>query len=102
MCFEFVFTASENRVSPAALSTASTRQGWLLQSNFSCEDANNIPGTTKFSSLASSGMTAFGRTNAPVEISGTSGLEGDDGFDVSTTFAKCVGTETFGGEPITS
>lgn len=56
----------------------------------------------KFSSLASSGIGALGSTNAPVEISGMSGVDGEDGFDVSTTFAKCVGTATFGGEPMTS
>lgn len=47
-------------------------------------------------------MTAFGSTNAPVEISGTWGVEGDDGRDVRTTLAKWVGTATFGGLPITS
>ena len=56
----------------------------------------------KLSSFASSGMAALGRTNAPVEISGTPGVDGEDGFDVSTTLAKCVGTEMLGGEPITS
>jgi hypothetical protein len=49
-----------------------------------------------------SGMAAFGRTNAPAESSRMSGVEGDAGFDARTTFAKCVGTETFGGEPMTS
>lgn len=83
MCFEFALTASEKSVNPAALSTAST-------------------GTTKLSSLASSEMTALGSTNAPVEISGTSGVLGEEGFDVRTTFAKCVGTATFGGVPMTS
>ena len=62
----------------------------------------DVLGTTKLSSLASSGIAALGRTNAPVEISGTSGVDGEDGFDVSTTLAKWVGTEMFGGEPITS
>ena len=56
----------------------------------------------KLSSDASSGITALGRTKAPVEISGTSRVFGDDGRVVNTTLAKCVGTETFGGEPITS
>ena len=83
MCFEFALTASEKNVRPAARSTAST-------------------GTTKLSSFASSGMTAFGRTNAPVEISGMSGVRGEDGFEVRTTFAKWVGTETLGGVPMTS
>lgn len=83
MCFEFALTASEKSVSPAALSTAST-------------------GTMKLSSFASSGMTAFGRTNAPVEISGTSGVFGEEGFKVRTTFAKWVGTATLGGVPMTS
>lgn len=47
-------------------------------------------------------MAALGRTNAPVAISGTSGVDGEDGLDVSTTLAKWVGTEILGGEPITS
>lgn len=49
-----------------------------------------------------SGMAALGRTKAPVATSRMSGFEGDEGLDVNTTFAKCVGTATFGGEPITS
>lgn len=61
-----------------------------------------ILGMTKFSSFASSGIGALGRTKAPVEISATFGVEGDEGLDARTTFAKWVGTETFGGEPITS
>lgn len=60
------------------------------------------PGTTKLSSGASSGICAFGRTNAPVEISGMSGVDGEEGFVVKTIFAKCVGTATFGGVPMTS
>lgn len=47
-------------------------------------------------------MIAFGSTNAPVEVSGMCGVEGDDGREVRTTLAKCVGTATFGGLPITS
>lgn len=47
-------------------------------------------------------MGAFGNTKAPVEISVTLGVDGEDGLDVNTTLAKCVGTETFGGEPMTS
>ena len=47
-------------------------------------------------------MGAFGSTKAPVEISGISGVSGDDGFEVNTTLAKWVGTETLGGDPITS
>lgn len=47
-------------------------------------------------------MEEFGSTNAPVLISGTSGVLGEDGLVVNTTFAKCVGTATFGGEPMTS
>ena len=31
-----------------------------------------------------------------------SGVDGELGFDVSTTFAKCVGTATLGGLPMTS
>ena len=62
----------------------------------------NVPGVTKLSSGASSGMMAFGRTNAPVDISCTSGVEGEDGRDASTTFAKWVGTAMLGGEPMTS
>lgn len=57
---------------------------------------------TKLSSGASSGMIAFGRTNAPVDISGMSGVEGEEGLDARTTFAKWVGTAMFGGDPMTS
>jgi hypothetical protein len=57
---------------------------------------------TKLSSGASSGIIAFGSTKAPVESSSISGVEGEDNLDVNTTFAKCVGTETFGGDPMTS
>jgi hypothetical protein len=56
----------------------------------------------KLSSGASSGMIAFGRTKAPVESSRMSGVDGEDDLDANTTFAKWVGTETFGGDPITS
>ena len=61
-----------------------------------------LPGVTKLSRDVSSEMMAFGSTNAPVEISGRWGVEGDDGRDARTTLAKCVGTATFGGLPITS
>ena len=47
-------------------------------------------------------MAALGSTKAPVATSRMSGVLGEDGLDVSTTFAKCVGTLTFGGLPITS
>lgn len=66
------------------------------------QESEHGPGTTKLSSFASSGMGALGSTNAPVEISMMFGVDGEEGFAVSTTFAKCVGTDTFGGEPITS
>ena len=69
---------------------------------FTAQRRFDILGTTKLSRGVSSDMAAFGSTNAPVEISGTSGVEGDDGRDVRTTLAKCVGTDTFGGLPITS
>lgn len=83
MCFDDFLIASENSVSPAARSTVSI-------------------GTTKLSSFASSGIGAFGRTNAPVAISCMCGVDGEEGLAVSTTFAKWVGTATFGGEPMTS
>jgi len=47
-------------------------------------------------------MIAFGRTKAPVEISRMSGVAGEETLDARTTFAKWVGTETFGGDPMTS
>ena len=62
----------------------------------------DAPGTMKDSKGASSGMIALGNTNAPVEISCSCGVEGDDGREVRTTFAKCVGTAMFGGLPMTS
>lgn len=63
---------------------------------------SNVLGVTKRSSGASSGMIAFGRTNAPVEISWMSGVEGEEGLEARTTFAKWVGTAMLGGEPMTS
>jgi len=56
----------------------------------------------KLSKGASSRITALGNTNAPVESSKMSGVDGEVGFAVKTTLAKCVGTDTLGGEPITS
>jgi len=47
-------------------------------------------------------MTALGRTKAPVNNSKMSGFEGEDGLLVNTTLAKWVGTDTLGGEPMTS
>jgi hypothetical protein len=60
------------------------------------------PGTTKLFNDASSGMGALGSTNAPVLISGMFGVFGEEGLVVNTTLAKCVGTATLGGEPMTS
>ena len=57
---------------------------------------------TKLSNGTSSEMTALGKTNAPVDISGMSGVAGEEGLDARTTLAKWVGTATFGGDPITS
>src|SRR4051812_29231653 len=104
MCFEEDLIGSEKNVSPATRSTFSTNEetnknhknGQKHRLNF-C-----LLGTTKLSKGAVSGMGAFGRTNAPVASSYTSGVDGDVGFAVSTTFAKCVGTAMLGGEPITS
>ena len=62
----------------------------------------NIPGTIKLVRGVSSDITALGRTNAPLASSRISGVDGDEGLDVNMTFAKCVGTAIFGGEPITS
>jgi hypothetical protein len=47
-------------------------------------------------------MGALGSTKAPVDISSTSGVDGEDGLLAKTTLAKWVGTLTLGGEPITS
>lgn len=60
------------------------------------------PGTTKLFNGASSGMGALGSTNAPVLISGILGVLGAEGLVVNTTLAKCVGTATLGGDPMTS
>ena len=57
---------------------------------------------TKLSNGVSSGMTALGNTNAPVDISRISGVAGEEGLDARITLAKWVGTATFGGDPITS
>jgi hypothetical protein len=62
----------------------------------------NLPGIMKLSNGASSGMTAFGRTKAPMASSGMSGEDGEDSRDPNTTFAKWVGTAILGGFPITS
>ena len=56
----------------------------------------------KLSRGVSSRMTTFGRTKAPVNSSKVSGFEGEDGLLAKTTFAKWVGTDTLGGDPITS
>jgi hypothetical protein len=102
MCFDPPLIASENNVRPAACSTASTDAVAVRHVQLDNGRRRDLLGYTKLSKGASSGMTAFGSTNAPVETSGTWGVEGDDGRDARTTFAKCVGTATFGGLPITS
>ena len=56
----------------------------------------------KLSRGVSSRMTALGRTKAPVDNSRMSRVEGEDGLLAKITFAKWVGTDTLGGEPITS
>jgi len=48
----------------------------------------HLPGTTKFSKGVSSRMTALGKTKAPVDSSKISGVDGEEGFVVSTTLAK--------------
>lgn len=63
---------------------------------------SSVPGTTKLSRAASSAIAALGRRNAPVDTSGICGVDGEAGRLASTTLAKCVGTETLGGLPITS
>lgn len=108
-------SASEKSVRPAARSTVSTEQihkenemgrsdHWpqYVRLGVDVEEGICAPGTTKLSRGASSGMIAFGRTNAPAEISGIFGVEGDEGREVRTTLAKWVGTPMFGGLPITS
>lgn len=50
----------------------------------------------------SSAMAALGSTNAPVEVSVTRGVEGEDGREARITLAKCVGTPTLGEFPMTS
>ena len=100
MCFDDALIASENKVSPAARSTLSTID--VVKQIICIQALAYIPGTTKLSNGVSSEIAALGRTNAPVDTSYTSGVLGDEGFVVNTTFAKCVGTEMFGGEPITS
>jgi hypothetical protein len=93
-------------VRPAARSTASTAHKIRTCANVKFYLGRyitiNSPGMTKLSNGASSGITALGKTNAPVDISGISGVVGEEGLDTSTTLAKCVGTATLGGEPITS
>lgn len=69
---------------------------------YSLSRSRYAPGTTKLSNGAWSGISAFGRTKAPVEISGIFGVAGDEGRDVRTTLAKWVGTPMFGGLPIIS
>jgi len=62
----------------------------------------HVPGVTKLSRGASSAIMAFGKTNAPIDKVKSLGLEGEHGVAVRTTLAKCVGTATLGGEPMTS
>ena len=85
-CFAEAFNASENKDSPAARSTSSTVT--FVRNLENCLVRSIVPGTIKLSKGAVSGMTAFGSTNAPVEISGISGVDGDEGLDVKMTFAK--------------
>lgn len=68
-------------------------------------------GTTKVVNGVSSGITAFGSTNAPIAIDSwdvvmvraREAFEADgDGFETRTTLAKWVGTEIEGGLPMTS
>ncbi len=60
-----------------------------------------LPGTANEVRGALSGITALGRTKAPIDIS-FAALMTELDFDVNMTFAKWVGTEMDGGEPITS
>jgi len=99
MCLEPCLICSENKVSPAAFSTASTTKGIRTLSS---GPQMHEPGTTKLSRGAESGIMALGRTKAPVETSRVSGVSGEVGFVVRMTFAKCVGTAILGGLPITS
>jgi hypothetical protein len=92
--------SSENRVKPAALSTASTEPEFQLKV-VKLKLGHSLGVLNACNGILSS-MLAFGKTNAPAEISGMSGVEGEDGRVVSTTLAKCVGTATLGGDPITS
>ena len=93
---------SLNRVRPAARSTLSTAIPKTNKRSDPTSDIEKLPGTTKLSKGVSSGIAALGSTNAPVLTSRVSGVEGEDGLLVSTTFAKCVGTPMFGGVPMTS
>ena len=72
ICFDPPLIASENNVRPAARSTASTDGETRSQTfMFIGRQQRDLLGVTKVSRGALSGITAFGRTNAPVEISGT-------------------------------
>jgi hypothetical protein len=105
----------ENRIRPAARSTASTAD---LRETTSAKHIHTVatippysPGTLKAVNGVLSGMTALGRTNAPratslLEMGPLSGrVELNPEFPARaaiTTLAKCVGTDTAGGLPITS
>jgi len=101
ICLDVLFIASENKMSPEARSTESTGRSKFGHSAETMV-LRYSPGTTKLFNGASSGMGVFGSTNAPVLISGTLGVLGEEGLVASTTLAKCVGTATLGGEPMTS
>jgi len=70
ICFDPPLIVSENNVRPAARSTAST-DGVAVRRLFIGRRWRDLLGVTKVSKDVSSEMTAFGSTNAPVEISGT-------------------------------
>lgn len=59
-----------------------------LQSGKVHSFGSNVPGIAKLVRGASSDMTAFGSTNAPVDTSCISGVEGEVGFVARTTLAK--------------
>ena len=75
---------------PAARSTTSTVHTIhiITEGSLGRTSLTNSPGMTKVSRGVSSEMTALGKTNAPVDISGTSGVAGEEGLEARMTLAK--------------
>ena len=97
--FDFIWKQCETN---CTLNSVNYVVSKIFSPDLSIKEEGSPPGTMKLVKGTSSGITAFGNTNAPEDNSSLSGACGEEGFAVRITLAKWVGTETFGGEPMTS